>query len=77
VNRIIHAAIIADCDLVTARSAAVLRSAIGSRAGTIDAIVVATADRLPGAVIIAGDSGDLTPLSQVRGISGVADLRNL
>jgi rRNA-processing protein FCF1 len=76
VNRIINAAIIADCDLVTARSAANLRSAIRGRAGTVDAIVVATADGLPGAIIITGDPDDLTPLSQVRGSSGVVDFRD-
>jgi predicted nucleic acid-binding protein len=74
VNRISNTAIIADCDLATARAAATLRSALCGRAGTVDAIVVATADGLPGAIIITGDPGDLTPLSQIRGISGIVDI---
>jgi predicted nucleic acid-binding protein len=74
VNRVIKTAIIADCDLATARSAAALRFRVGSRSGTIDAIVVATADRIPGAVIVTADSGDFVPLAQVRSLSGVVDL---
>jgi hypothetical protein len=76
-NRVVKTAIVADCDLATARSAAALRFDVGSQAGTIDAIVVATADRMPGAVIVTGDSGDLLPLAGVRGISGVVGLLNV
>lgn len=75
INRILKGAAIVDCDLAIARSAAALRYRVGSHAGTIDAIVVSTADRMPGAVILTGDGSDVKPLAMVHGITGVLDLR--
>jgi len=73
--RVLTGVAIVDCDLSIARSAAALRYRVGSHAGTIDTIVVSTADHMPGAVILTGDGSDLKPLAQVRGITGVVDLR--
>ncbi len=70
-NRALKIARIADCDLVTARPAAALRSRVGARAGTVDAIIVATADRIPGSTILTGDATGLRRLAAVRDVSGV------
>ncbi len=72
VNVQLQAAGVHSIDEPIARSAAQIRYRRGlSRAGTIDALVVATADAVPGSVILTGDPGDLTPLAQERGRSRV------
>jgi hypothetical protein len=77
VNRALKLGIFADCDSVTARAAAALRLGFGRRAGTIDAIIVATADRVPGSVILTGDVGDIKLLAQVRGLTAVVAVNDL
>ncbi len=74
VNRLLKTSLIADCDMITARSAAALRFAAGPGRGIIDAIVVAAADRFPGSVVLTGDAGDLRPLASVRRLSRVLDI---
>jgi hypothetical protein len=74
VNRLLKAALIADCDVGTARAAAALRFVAGSGPGTVDAIVVATADRMPGSVVLTGDPSDLERLAGVRRLSRVVDI---
>jgi hypothetical protein len=57
-----------DLDMRIARGAAALRHTHRRRgAGTIDAIVVATADIVPGSEIITTDPDDLKLLASVRG----------
>jgi predicted nucleic acid-binding protein len=77
-NALLKAIAIVDLDERIARDAAALRYARRrSRAGTIDAIVVATADRVPGTRIITGDRNDLAGLADVIGRSRVSDLRRV
>jgi predicted nucleic acid-binding protein len=72
VNRALKRTVIADLDAGIARSAAALRHAHRRKgAGTIDAIVVATADLVPGTDVITTDSDDLAPLAGVRGSSRI------
>ncbi len=68
VNRALKATSLVPLDGRLARSAAVLRYA-HTRAGaaTIDAIVVATADLIPGTGIVTSDPEDLRLLASVRG----------
>ncbi len=55
-------------DGTIARAAAALRHKHRlRRADTIDAIVVATADRLPGTRLLTTDADDLRPLAEIEG----------
>lgn len=74
VNRVLKLGLIADCDLETARTAASLRFRTRQKAGAIDAIVIATADRVPGSTVLTSDVGDLGPLAGVRKISSIIDI---
>lgn len=68
VNRFLKRVQLASLDEGLARVAAALRyrrRRFG--AGTIDAVVVATADAVPGTRIITGDPADLRPLAAVAG----------
>jgi len=68
VNRALKKTRSVDLDVGIARSAATLRHAHKRRgAGTIDAIVVATADLVPGSHVMTTDPGDLHPLASVQG----------
>ena len=71
VNRVLKAPLSAACDVETARAAGALRYTVGEKAGVIDAIVVATADRTPGATILTADARDLKALACVRAVSHV------
>lgn len=73
VNQVIKACEVLALDESLARAAGSLRYRKRS-AGTIDAMVVACADSVPGSVIITGDVRDLTPLVSERGLSRVIDL---
>ena len=77
VNRALTVGAVVDCDLTIARAAAAIRYRDGAQTGVIDAIVVATADQIPGSVILTGDVGDLRRLAGVRGISRVLDFTQL
>jgi predicted nucleic acid-binding protein len=78
VNRELKKAKIAVLDEPIARAAAKLRHAHRKAgAGTIDAVVVATADRKPGTKIITGDPTDLALLASVRGVTQVVALSEL
>lgn len=75
VNRLLKRVQLVPLDEKLARVAAALR--YGHRrfgSGTIDAVVVATADAVPGTRIITGDSGDLRPLAAVTGTTLVIGL---
>jgi hypothetical protein len=74
VNRLLKTLLVADCDMATARSAAALRFLARAGPGTIDAIVVATADRMPGSIVLTGDPTDLSTLASVRRRSRVVDI---
>jgi hypothetical protein len=74
VNRLLKALLISDCDMATARSAAALRFLASAGPRTIDAIVVATADRIPGSIVLTGDPADLGALARVRRLSRVVDI---
>ena len=66
---------IIDIDERLARSAADLRHKRRlRRAGTIDAIVVACADRHQGSTILTSDAKDLRPLAAERGRSHVVEI---
>ena len=68
VNRALKAMSLVALDGRLARSAAALRYAHKrAGAGTIDAIVVATADLIPGTSILTSDSKDLRALASLRG----------
>ena len=68
VNRALKLVTLVDLDERIARSAAALRHARKlRRAGTIDAIVVATADVLPGTHVLTADPDDLRSLASIRG----------
>lgn len=72
VNRALKAFEVVGLDESLARSSARLRyAARRSAADTIDAIVVATADALPGTILITTDPKDIRPLAAVRGITRV------
>jgi predicted nucleic acid-binding protein len=78
VNHDLKKAKIAVLDEPIARAAAKLRHAHQKAgAGTIDAIVVATADRTPGTTIITGDPVDLMRLASVNGVTRVISLSEL
>ena len=66
VNRTLKALTLVDLDERIARNAAALRFANRTRrSGTVDAIVVATADRVPGSCVLTADPNDLRPLAAV------------
>ncbi len=70
VNATLKRVAIVAIDEKIARAAAVLRHAHRlRRAGTIDAIVVATADRIPGTRLLTTDADNLRPLAAVHGRS--------
>jgi len=65
-------------DVRVARSAAVLRHAYRQvGAGTVDAVVVATADAVPGSCILTGDPVDLGLLASVRGRTRIVSLSEM
>jgi predicted nucleic acid-binding protein len=75
VNRVLKIALIVDLDEATARAAAALRHAHRARrSGTIDAIVVATADRFAGALLLTTDAADLAPLAAITGRTSVVSV---
>jgi predicted nucleic acid-binding protein len=75
VNRFLGSTALAELDETLARRAAHLRHTLRARrAGTIDAIVVATADEFPGTVLLTTDPNDLRPLAAVRGTTRVVAL---
>jgi predicted nucleic acid-binding protein len=66
VNRALKGMLIVDLDEPIARAAAGLRHANRARrSGTVDAIVVATADQVPGTRLLTTDAADLRPLAAV------------
>jgi predicted nucleic acid-binding protein len=66
VNRALKKMLIAPLNEPLARQAAQLRHATRGRCGgTIDAIVVATADCVPGNQLLTGDATDVRPLAAV------------
>jgi predicted nucleic acid-binding protein len=66
VNRVLKTVIVAPVDEGLARYAGCLRYATRSRrGGTIDAIVVATADRVAGTQLLTGDATDVRALAAV------------
>jgi predicted nucleic acid-binding protein len=75
VNRLIKAAIVVDCDIVIARAAAALRFAARAPLLTVDAIVVATADSIPGSIVLTVDLDDLSRLAGVRRLTRIVDLK--
>lgn len=67
-NRALKSLSVRDLDEPIARAAAGLRHANRlRRSGTVDAIVVATADRIPGTRLLTTDAADLRPLAAVAG----------
>ena len=78
VNRALKKTVLVPLDVHIARSAAVLRHAYRrAGAGTIDAIVVATADIFPGTRVLTGDPTDLTLLASVRCRTRVVSLAEM
>jgi predicted nucleic acid-binding protein len=78
VNRELSKATIAALDESVARAAAVLRHRHRKAgAGTIDAIVVATADMNPGTNVITGDPTDLRLLASLRGVTHIVPLSQI
>lgn len=66
VNLILKKMLVAPLDEALARHAGLLRHATRSRrGGTIDAIVVATADRVAGSRLLTGDTNDVRHLAAV------------
>jgi predicted nucleic acid-binding protein len=66
VNRALKMMLLMPLDEGLARDAGRLRHATRSRrGGTIDAIVVATADRVPGSRLLTGDTNDVRHLAAV------------
>lgn len=65
-NRVLGACDIRPVDELLARSAAVLRSRVTGRRhpSAVDAIVVATADQVGGAIVLSSDPADLRALAQ-------------
>ena len=68
VNRALEAMLIVDLAETIARAAGAVRHAARARrSGTIDAIVVATADQFPGARVLTTDAAGMRPLAAVAG----------
>ena len=66
-NRALKSMVLVDLDERTARRAAALRHANRfRRSGTIDAIVIATADGIPRTRVLTTDADDLRPLAAVN-----------
>lgn len=65
-NRVLRSCDIRDVDEEVARKGAFLRTAVGGRPipSAVDAIVVAQADLVGGAVVLTSDSGDLRALAR-------------
>jgi predicted nucleic acid-binding protein len=75
VDRVLNVLDIVPADEGIARRAGALRHATRARrGGTIDAIVVATADRVTGSLVLTGDAGDLRHLAAVGGTTLVVSL---
>ncbi|HEV2739448.1 MAG TPA: PIN domain-containing protein [Candidatus Elarobacter sp.] len=75
VNRALKETTLMPLDSGLARSAAALRYAHRrAGAGTIDAIVVASADLVPGSGVLTSDPTDLTLLANVKGCTRVIAL---
>ncbi len=75
VNRALKRTRSMNLDVRIARSAALLRHVHKRRgAGTIDAIVVATADLVPGSHVMTTDPNDLGPLASVHGRTRVVSV---
>jgi len=72
-NRVLKTCVVLPLDEALALAAGALRYRHPKR-GAIDAMVVATADALPGAVIVTSDAGDLRPIAAERARSTVIDL---
>jgi predicted nucleic acid-binding protein len=78
VNRALKKLSVVDLDAALAKSAAALRHARNrSGAGTIDAIVVATADAVPGTAVLTSDPDDLRALASVRGRTRIVALSEM
>ena len=63
VNRLVAMCLLAPLDELTARSAAALRAKSARKVSAADAVVVATADRSGGSVVLTGDPKDLNALA--------------
>ena len=75
VNRTLKSLALIDLDERIARDAAAMRFANRmSASGTVDAIVVATADRIPGSYVLTGDADDLRRLAAVANRTKVVPL---
>jgi hypothetical protein len=75
VNRTLKSLALIDLDERIARAAAALRFANRmSGSGTVDAIVVATADRIPGSCVLTSDPDDLRRLAAVANRTRVVPL---
>jgi predicted nucleic acid-binding protein len=72
-NRVLKTCVVLPLDEVLARAAGTLRYRHPKR-GAIDAMVVASADALPGTVVITSDAGDLRPIAAERARTTVIDL---
>jgi hypothetical protein len=72
-NRVLKTCVVLPLDEALARAAGSLRYRHPKR-GAIDAMVVASADALPSAVIITSDADDLRPIIAERARSIVVDL---
>jgi hypothetical protein len=78
VNRVLKKAVKDTFDEGLARRAAILRYRAGrGRGGTVDAIVVATAEASPGRTVITSDPDDLRELATYADKVNVIDFRDL
>ena len=75
-NRVIKAADLLILDEPVARAAATLRHRTRS-AGTIDAMVVAFGDAVPGSIILTGDVRDLQALATYQNKTTIIDISDL
>jgi predicted nucleic acid-binding protein len=77
-NSALHKTVLIDLDEQIARSAARLRHTYRrAGAGTVDAIVVATADIVPGTRVLTGDPVDLGLLASVQGRTRIVALSEM
>lgn len=75
INVVLKAIGVDALDEPTARAAGRLRAKRRlARGGTIDAIVIATADDVPGSSVLTGDPDDLRPLASEQGRTTVVGL---
>jgi hypothetical protein len=78
VNRALKCTSLVPLGVDLARSAAALRYARrGATAGTVDAIVVATADAVPGTDVLTADQCDLAGLAAVKGRTRIVALSDV